>query len=189
MISLIRNIMLVKYIFCVVSVLVHLKKKLSYLPKDVILLYYNTFIRSCFSYCTVFRFNNNHCGKYKLTSIVDNIIHLLAKKFKQTVQEFIYDFQICDVYKVYKSQAMSLMYDMWDTRNNFAFLNLISNNSVHSHFTRTNANIHVNPISAISSRNFIYHCILTRNDSPFDIRSLPKHACLNQYKKLLFSLV
>lgn len=165
------------------------KKILSYLPKDVILLYYNAFIRSCFSYCTVFCFNNNRSGKYKLTNKVDNIINLLAKKFKQTVQEFIYDFQICDVYKVYKLQAMSLMYDMWYNRNNFAFLNLISNNSVHSHFTHPNAHIHVNPISAISSRNFIYHCILTWNDSPFDIRSLPKHACLSQYKKLLFSLV
>ena len=165
------------------------KTILSYLPKDVILLYYNAFIRSCFSYCTVFWFNNNRSGKYKLTNKVDNIIHLLAKKFKQTVQEFVYDFQICDVYKVYKLQAMSLMYHMWYNRNNFVFLNLISNNSVHSHFTRINANIHVNPISAISSRNFIYHCILTWNDSPFDIRSLPKHACLSQYKKLFFSLV
>ena len=68
------------------------KKILSYLPKDVILLYYNAFIRSCFSYCTVFWFNNNRSGKYKLTNKVDNIIHLLAKKFKQTVQKFIYDF-------------------------------------------------------------------------------------------------
>ena len=90
---------------------------------------------------------------------------------------------------MYKLQAMSLMYDIWYNRNNFAFLNLISNNSVHSHFTRINANIHVNPISAISSRNFIYHCILTCSDSPFDIRSLPKHACLSHYRKLLFSLV
>ena len=148
------------YLVYVVSVLVYLKK-LSYLPKDVILLYYNAFIRSCFSYFTVFWFNNNRSGKYKLTNKVDNIIHLLAKKFKQTVQKFIYDFQICDIYKVYKLQAMSLVYDMWYNRNNFAFLNLISNNSGHSHFTRTNANIHVNPISAISSRNFINHCILT----------------------------
>ena len=57
-----------------------LKKILSYLPKDVILLFFNAFFRSS--------------GKYKLTNKVNNIIHLLAKKFKQTVQEFIYDFQI-----------------------------------------------------------------------------------------------
>ena len=71
------------------------------------------------------------------------------------------------------------MYDMWYNHNKFAFLNLISNNSVHSYFTRTNAYVHINPNSAISSRNFIYHCILTWNDSSFDIRSLPKHACLS----------
>ena len=81
------------------------KQILSYLSKDVILLYYNAFIRSCFSYCTVFWFNYNRSGKYKLTNKVDDIIHLSAKKFKQAVQEFIHDFQICDVYKVYKLQA------------------------------------------------------------------------------------
>ena len=65
------------------------KKNFVILPKDVIFLYYNAFIRSCFSYCTVFWFNNNRSSKYKLTNKVDNIIHLLAKKFKQTTEIYL----------------------------------------------------------------------------------------------------
>ena len=117
----------------VVSVLMYLERFChTYLNMLFCNIYYNAFICSCFSYCAVFWFNNNCSGKYKLTNKVDNIILVLAKKFKQTLQEFICDIHIYDACKVYKLQAMLHMtlYDIYYNPYNFAFVNLISNNSV-----------------------------------------------------------
>ncbi len=43
---------------------------LPYLPKDLWLLYNNAFVRFCFSYCSMFWFNNDCSDQYKR---VDNL--------------------------------------------------------------------------------------------------------------------
>ena len=48
------------------------KKVLPFLPSHVILMYYNAFILSSFSYCIMFWFNNDRSGRYRLINKVNN---------------------------------------------------------------------------------------------------------------------
>ena len=54
------------------------KRVLPYLPANISILYYNAFIKSCFSYCILYWFNNDRSGRNKLINKVDNLIALLA---------------------------------------------------------------------------------------------------------------
>ena len=54
------------------------KRVLHYLPSNVRILYYNAFIRSCFSYCLLFWLNNDRSSRYKLIEKIDHLIALLA---------------------------------------------------------------------------------------------------------------
>lgn len=162
------------------------KKALPYLPRDVTLLYYNAFIRSCFSYCIVFWFNNNRSGTYKLVNMVNKLFSVLAYKCKLSVGEFVSTTQICDVNVVYKLQCLSLMHNIWNNRDKYVYINLVTNSSVHGHFTRLTENIHVDSISSLDRRNFIYHCVLLWNSYSLDIRMLPKKRFLAYCKLSCF---
>ena len=74
-----------------------LKKVLSCLPKYVAILYYNVFIRSCFSYCAMFWFRNDRSGECKLLEKIEHVINLLVYNNKQSVHDFIVSSQICDL--------------------------------------------------------------------------------------------
>jgi hypothetical protein len=56
------------------------KKIVCFLPKFVSVLYYNAFIRSCFSYGILFWFNNDRSGRWKLIANIDRVINSLAVK-------------------------------------------------------------------------------------------------------------
>jgi hypothetical protein len=163
------------------------KKVLNYLPRDVILLYYNAFIRSCFSYCIAFWFNNNRSGKYKLINMINKLVLLLAYRCKSNVIDFVHSTHICDVITVYKLQCLSLMYNIWYNREKYIHINLVVNSSVHNHFTRQTVNLHVNTVSPIDLRNFVYHGVLFWNKCPHDIRLMPKQRFLSHCKLLCFT--
>ena len=162
------------------------KKVLSYLPNDVAILYYNSFVKSCFSYCTVFWFNNVHTSRQKLVDKIEKIIAVLANKSKLTFNQFVKFMHIFDVMKVYELQSVSLMYDIYKTQDNFKFITMILNKNIHNHFTRACNKVHINTISSLDSRNFIYHGILNWNNCPESLKILPKPKFLSQFKKSLF---
>jgi hypothetical protein len=78
----------------------------------VLVLYYNAFIRSCFSYGLMFWFNNSRSGRWKLISVIDHLISLLAVKHKLSVHDFVVAASVCDVWKVHKMQSLALMFDI-----------------------------------------------------------------------------
>jgi hypothetical protein len=73
------------------------KHVLPYLTNDVALLYYNAFIKSCFSYCLMFWIHNVRSGRYKLIKKIDCLIELLAKRKGLNVTEYVARTRICDV--------------------------------------------------------------------------------------------
>ena len=81
-----------KYVIKLCSQLIGVfKKVLLYLPNDGAILYYTSFIQSCFSYCTVFWFNNAHSSRQKLIDKVDKIITIVVNrnKNKRTQNDFV----------------------------------------------------------------------------------------------------
>jgi hypothetical protein len=69
----------------------------------------------------------------------------------------------------------------------FPYISLVSNNVVHSHFTRTNVNLHINCITTVDKHNFVYHTLLAWNNCPFEICSLiNKFKFIASCKMLLF---
>ncbi len=139
------------------------RKILPCLPNYVVILYYNAFIRSCFSYCLMFWFGNNRSGRHKLIDKIDNLICKLLSKLhiNQLVQTANVSF--CNTYDVYKMQCLSFMYDICHNTIYLPYFPMVTNNIVHSHFTRTSCNIHIASISSLEKRNFIYNCMLTWN--------------------------
>lgn len=41
-----------------------------------------------------------------------------------------------------------------------------SNNMIHVQHTQNSVNVHINTVFAIDERNFVYNCILNRNNCP-----------------------
>ncbi len=111
----------------------------------------------------------------------------MADKQKLSVPTFISKYRIFDVWKVYKLQCLVFMFDICNNLVMFPYINLSVNNLVHNHYTRTSINLHVNVISSIDKRNFIYNCILVWNTSPIDTRLLPKCLFLSACKQLIFT--
>jgi hypothetical protein len=166
-----------------------LKKVLLFLPSFVSVLYFNAFIRSCYSYCVMFWINNDRSGRFKLINKIDRVISILAINQHLSVNDFINKFKICDVLKVCNLQNLAFMYDLWHNRVNVRFITLDTNNSVHSHFTRASSNLHIELISTIDKHNFIYNAKLDWNHCPVELRNVrPKSKFISQCKKLLFNL-
>ena len=158
------------------------------LTNDVALLYYNAFIRSRFSYCTVFWFNNLHTCKQRLIDKINALISVLAVRRNLSFDEFVTTFHVFDVSKVYQVQSVSLLYDVTKSRNDYLSIQFVYNNDVHSHFTRGSTNIHIGPVTTCDSRNFIYNGIINWNACPAHLKLLPKRQFVYQYKRWLFSV-
>ncbi len=80
------------------------RKVLPMLPSYVVALYYNAFIRSCFSYCLMFWINNDRSGRHKLFNKVDNLIVKLNTRNNGSDLE--------NVWTVHKLQCLSFMHDI-----------------------------------------------------------------------------
>ena len=98
-------------------------------------MYYNTFILPCSSYCTVVWFSSAHSSKQKLINKIDKIISILAIKNKLNTYEFMNRMHVYDVWKIFKLQSVSLMYDVSIGHNNFEFICMILNKNIHDHYT------------------------------------------------------
>ncbi len=160
------------------------KKIVCFLPKFVSVLYYNAFIRSCFSYGLLFWFNNDRSGRWKLIANVDRVINSLAVKHKLPVHDFVCATGVCDVWKVHKIQSLMLMYDVITGHSNVSCFHFEFNSLIHNHFTRGNCNIHINRVSSLDKRNFTYYCLLNWNECDDDMRSKTRHNFMCSCKRL-----
>ena len=163
------------------------KKVLPYLPNFVTVMYFNAFIRSSYSYGLMFWFHNNRSGRYKLIDKIDHLIYKLAFTCNLTVQDFVNRFHICDLWKVLNLQCLSFMYDLWHKHVNIAFISLIPNTAVHTHYTRTSVNLHVSTVTTLDKHNFVYNALLAWNECPDELRTLPKLKFISQCKAIMFT--
>jgi hypothetical protein len=145
------------------------KKIISFLPNSVSVLYYNAFIRSCFSYGLLFWFNNSRSGRWKLISVIDRLIALLAVKHKLSVHDFVVAAGVCDVWKVHKMQSLAFMFDI------ISCFQFEINNLVHGHFTRSSTNVHINTVTSVDKRNFIYYSVLNWNACNVEMRTQSRY--------------
>jgi hypothetical protein len=90
-----------------------INKVLLFLPSFVSVLYFNAFIRSCYSYCVMFWINNDRSGRFKLinNNKIDRVISILTINHHLSVNDFINKFKICDVLKVCNLQNLASMYN------------------------------------------------------------------------------
>ena len=104
---------------------------MQFLPKFAIILYYNAFIKSSFSYATMFWLNNSRSGRYKLITKVDKLISYIRNKHKFSIENF------CNINSVFKRQCLIFMYDL--VKNNFIipYFSITSNSEIHDRFTRS----------------------------------------------------
>ena len=156
------------------------KKVLPNLSNFVLPLYYNAFIRSGFSYCLMLWFNNNRSGRFKLIDKIDNLISVLNRRKFTNLQNFD-ALSIVNVWSVFKYQCLSFMYDLCNNDVSVPFFPLLINNMV-LHIIRSSTNIHVNRVSSLDKRNFVYNCTVIWNNCPVHIRSLLRSAFLHQCK-------
>ena len=73
---------------------------------------------------------------------------------------------VYDIWKIFKLQSVSLIYDVSIGHNNFEFICMILNKNIHDHNTRGSAKDHFNTVSSLDTRNFVYHSILNWNNCP-----------------------
>jgi hypothetical protein len=132
------------------------QKVLPYLSKFVAVLYCNAFIRSSYSYNLMFWFHNDRSGRHKLIDKIAHVILKLASNCNWTELDIVNRFRICDVWKVVNLQCFSFMYDLWHKHVIIAFIFLVPNTAVHSHYTRTSVNLHVSSITTLDKHNFVY---------------------------------
>ena len=145
------------------------KKVLPFLPSHVILMYYNAFILSSFSYCIMFWFNNDRSGRYRLINKVNNLIMYVTNRI-HCVNNTVFR----NVYDVYKLQCLGFMYNLVNNNIYLPFFPCITNSLIHAHNTRTVSNFHINSLSTLDRRNFVYHSILHWNKTPIEHRTLSK---------------
>ena len=93
------------------------QKIMPYVPNYVLPLYYNSCMKSCFSYCLMFRINNERSGWYKLIYKIDKLITQIVNKMYITPNCHLYNIR-----SVYEVQCLSLMYDL--CYNNLQFPSL-----------------------------------------------------------------
>ena len=77
------------------------------------------------------------------------------------------------------------MHDISNNNIQVPFFPLIINNTPYKHYTRYDHNVHINNLSSLDRRNFIYLCIIFFNNSPIEYRTLPKNAFIRACKVLL----
>ena len=142
------------------------KKVLCYLPLNVTVLYYNAFIRSFFSYCLLYWFNNDRSGRHKLITKINNLISLLARYHCLNVESFCSKFVALNLLNVHKLQSLSLMYDIFNNKLFLSHFPKLLNNEVHGHFTRSYINYRITHISCLDKRKFVYYSILNWNNTP-----------------------
>ena len=66
------------------------------------------------------------------------------------------------------------MYDIFNNNICVPFFPLVLNNMIHGHFTRSSAKVHINTVSTLNHRNFVYYSSLCWNDCSQELRMLPK---------------
>ena len=140
------------------------------MPNFVLLLYHNAFIRSEFSYCLMLWFNNNHLGRFKLIDKIDNLISMLNRRRFTNLQN-VDALSFVNVKSVFNYQCLSFMYDLCNNNVSVPFFPLLANDMVHLHITRSSTNIHINHVSSLDKRNFVYNCTIVWNNCPVHIRS------------------
>ena len=79
-----------------------------------------------------------------------------------------------NVYDVYKLQCLGFMYNLVYNNIYLPFFPCITNSLIHAHNTRTVSNFHINSLSTLDRRNFVYHSILHWNKTPIEHRTLSK---------------
>jgi hypothetical protein len=93
---------------------------------------------------------------HKFVNIIDNLISKLISNKACLVNHL----HMNNVFAVFKLQCLSFMYDICNHIIHVSFLSTVSNNMIHIHLTRLSANIHVDTVTSLEKRNFIYNCIL-----------------------------
>ncbi len=92
------------------------------------------------------------------------------------------DYSYLTIWTVHKLQCLCFMHDICSNVVHISYFSLATNNMIHSHFTRASANIHINVVSSLDKRNFVYNCALLWNECDSSVRALSKHAFLQQSK-------
>ena len=77
------------------------------------------------------------------------------------------------------------MYDLYNNNVSVPLFLLLVNDMVHLHISRSSTNIHINHVSSLDKRNFLYNCTATWNYCLVPIRSLLRFAFLRQCKLFL----
>ncbi len=155
------------------------KKVLPFLPLSVAILYYNCFIRTTFSYGLIFWFGNDRSGKCRLISKLEHFNNYLCKVLNCDVNHLLFNFRIFGISDIYKMQCLSFMYDVMNNRTLLSNYNVNTNELVHKHFTRGRLNLHIDLITSIDYRNFLYRCTLIWNSVDISSRFKPKKAFIN----------
>ena len=135
-----------------------------------------------FSYCLPYWFSNDRSDRNKLINKIDHLIARLSYYEGLGADVYINNYRMCDVWKVYKSQSLSLMHDINNNKESLPFFPVLINSEVHSHNTRSVCNFHINSQTTLDKHNFIYNSLLIWSAYPLNIRNLPKRAFL----KLIF---
>ena len=143
-----------------------LQKVMQFLPKFAIILYYNLFIKSSFSYATMFWLNNSRSVRYKLITKVDKLISYIRNKYKFSIENF------CNINTIFKRQCLIFMYDLVKNNITIPYLLLTSNSEIHDHFTRSCYNIHITKQSSSDLCNFFHHCTNFWNNCTIDVKLL-----------------
>jgi hypothetical protein len=78
---------------------------------------------------------------------------------------------VCDVWKVHKMQSLALMFDIVSGRICISCFQFEINNLVHGHFTRSSTNVHINTVTSVDMRNFIYYSVLNWNTCNVEMRT------------------
>ena len=148
-------------------------------------MYYNAFIRSYFSYCFLYWLNNDRSGRLKPITKIDHLIARLSYYGGLRADVYINKYRMCDVWKVYKLQSLSLMHDNSNNKVSLPFLPVLINSEVHSHNTHPSRKFLINSQSTLDKHNFIYNSLLIWNACPLSICNLPKRAFLNLFVRAL----
>ena len=141
-------------------------------------MYFNAFIRSCFSYCLLFWFNNDRSGRYKLINRIDHLIARLSYYEGLSADVYINKYRMCDVWKVYKLPFLSLMHDISSNKVSLPFYPVLINSEVPSHNICSSCNFHINSQTTLDKHNVIHNSLLIWNACSLNIRNLPKCAFL-----------
>ena len=97
-------------------------------------------------------------------------------------------YSVFNVKTEYDLQSLCLMYDVANDIVSIPFFPLLQNINIHDHNTPSCTNVHINPITALDCKNFMYNRVLKWNDCPFDLLRLTKRAFIKESKSSLIEL-